>query len=119
MGYYDRYRGTKRKKQQRKLLMISIVLLFLIIVVVGLLVLGDHITYSADGFHFTWGDPPKNDDKPIELPKDDPDDDPDYVIGGDSTSPDFALTQGQTGSKLMDANQYMMLENALPSPLNG
>lgn len=119
MGYYDRYRGTKRKNQQRKLLVVSIVLLVLIVVAVGLLVLGDHITYSADGFHFTWGDPPKNDDKPIELPKDDPDDDPDYVIGGDSTSPDFALTQGQTGSKLMDANQYMMLENALPSPLNG
>ena len=119
MGYYDRYRGTKRKNQQKKLLVVSIVLLVLIVVAVGLLVLGDHITYSADGFHFTWGDPPKNDDKPIELPKDDPDEDPDYVIGGDSTSPDFALTPGQMGSQLVIADQYLTLENALPSPLNG
>ena len=44
MGYYDRYRGTKRKNQQRKLLVVSIVLLVLIVVAVGLLVLGDHIT---------------------------------------------------------------------------
>jgi hypothetical protein len=123
MGYYDRYRGTKRKKQQRKLLMISIVLLFLIIVAVGLLVLGDHITYSADGFHFTWGDTPATGDKPVDIPKDDPnsdpDDDPDYVIDGDKPSPNFTLSQGQLGSQLVIADQFMGLNHALPSPLNG
>ncbi len=123
MGYYDRYRGTKRKKQQRKLLVISLVLLVLIIVAVGLLVLGDHITYSADGFHFTWGDPPAMNDKPVDIPKDDPDtdpdDDPDYVIDGDTPSPDFTLSQGQFGSQLVIADQFMTLDHALPSPLNG
>lgn len=91
MGFYDRYRGTKRKQRQHRLLVISIALLLVMLAAVTLLVLGDHITYSADGFHFTWGNLPDQGDKPVVIPDDpdsDPDgtDDPDYVIDG-STQP--------------------------------
>ncbi len=123
MGYYDRYRGTKRKKQQNKLLVISIVLLVLIIVAVGLLVLGDHITYSADGFHFTWGDSPSTGDKPVDIPKDDPDtnpdDDPDFIIDGNTPSPDFTLAEGQFGSQMTDPSLFLGLNGTFPKPLNG
>ena len=133
MGFYDRYRGTKRKKRQRKLLVISIVLLLFIVISVSLLVLGDHITYSADGFHFDWGNLLNQTDKPVQIPEDEDSDstsdgNPDYVIGnGDSSNnnnsntqtPNFSLSESQTGSQLVTADQYMFLKNALPSPLNG
>lgn len=128
MGYYDRYRGTKRKKQQSKLLVISIVLLVFIIIAVGLLVLGDHITYSADGFHFIWGDAQDQDDKPVNIPDggtgsdpdSKPDDDPDYIVGGgDSQKPDFSLSAGQIGSTLTNPSLFLELDGILPAPLNG
>ena len=129
MGFYDRYRGTKRKKRQRKLLIISIVLLVFIVISVTLLVLGDHITYSADGFHFDWGNILHQNDKPVNIPDGDSDDgtnnkpgsNPDYIIddGSNNQKPDFSLSDNQLGSQLVIADQYMFLENALPSPLNG
>ena len=128
MGYYDRYRGTRRKKQQNKLLVFSLVLLVFIVVAVAILVLGDYVTYSADGFHFTWGDLLDNNKPPVTIPDDDsgdsdsnPDDDPDYVIDDNNNSqkPPFTLAQGQTGSILTDLSLFLSLDGALPSPLNG
>ncbi len=127
MGYYDRYRGTRRKKRQNRLLVISIVLLIFMVAAVAILVLGDYVTYSADGFHFTWGSGQNNNDKPpVTIPDEgndpdsDPDHDPDYIIGdGDSQKPDFSLSQGQTGSKLTDASLFLGLDGTLPAPLNG
>lgn len=123
MGFYDRYRGTKRKKRQNKLLVISIVLLVFIVISVALLILGDHITYSADGFHFTWGDLPNQNDKPVDIPDDtdsDPDDDPDYIVGdGESQTPNFVLAAGQIGSTLTTPSLFLGLDSTLPAPLNG
>lgn len=126
MGYYDRYRGTKRKARQNRLLVVSVVLLLVIVISLAILVLGDFITYSANGFHFSWGSQQKENGDPIKIPDDDSgsaddnsDKDSDFVIDDDSDKQEFTLANGQTGSKLTLPSLFLELEGTLPSPLNG
>ena len=89
MGYYDRYKGSKRNRQRKTLLLLSFTLLAVMILAVGFLVLGDFITYSADGIELEWLDKLFGDKKPTPDTPNDPDTDgPDYIIDGSgSTKP--------------------------------
>lgn len=118
MGYYDHYKGSRTQKRKRRLLITAFVLLLFIFAFVALLIFGDFMTYSSDGFHFNWPfqqeeakDPTASDGKDDTNPSQP--ENPDYVIDdkpADSNPlapPSFSLTEGQTGLLLVDAATFL------------
>lgn len=115
MSFYDHYRGSRAQKRKKRLLIAAIVLLLLILAAVALLVFGDFMTYSADGFRFNWpfqqeqqtpSDPAGSEDQNDSK-------DPNYVIDDkpadpqDNPSPSFSLAEGQTGFLPVDTATYL------------